>query len=204
MSERRLYGLAASRAFRSVWAIEEVGVDYEHVPTHFGPESKTEAYLAVNPNGRIPALVDGDLVLCESMAINLYLAERYGDGLYPESVEDRARTHQWSVWGISEIEPLQMQIIVQLYFTPPEKKKPQVVERAKAGLERPLSVLDTHLADRGYLLGDRFTIADLNLAAVLDLLVGMGKHDISAHANVKRWADDCYARPSYAAAKARD
>ena len=85
-----MYGMSASRAFRSVWGIEEVGVDYEHVPKHFGKDAKTPEYLAVNPNGRIPALVDGDLVLFESMAINLYLAEKYGDGLYPASVEDRA------------------------------------------------------------------------------------------------------------------
>ena len=204
MSNRRLYGLAASRAFRSVWAMEEVGVEYEHVPTHFGAEAKTPEYLAVNPNGRVPALVDGDLVLFESMAINLYLAERYGDGLYPDSAEDRARTNQWSVWGISEIEPLQMQIIVQMFFTPDEKKNPKVIAGAKKGLERPLQVLDAHLSDRPYLLGDTFTIADLNLASVIDLLLGMAQHDVSAHTNVKRWTDTCYARPSYAAAKARD
>ena len=105
---------------------------------------------------------------------------------------------------ISEIEPLQMQMIVQMYFTPEEKKKPKLIESAKKGLERPLSVLDAHLADRDYLLGDAFTIADLNLASVIDLLGGMGQHDYSAHSNVKRWTDACYARPSYAAAKARD
>ena len=204
MAKPVLYGMAQSRAFRSVWAMEEIGIDWEHRPIHFGKDAKTDAYLAVNPNGRIPALVDGDLVLFESMAINLYLAEKYGDGLYPASVEDRARTHQWSVWGISEIEPLQMQIIVQMYFTPDEKKNPKVVESAKKQLERPLGVLDAHLADRAYLLGDTFTIADLNLASVLDLLIGMAQHDIGGHANVKRWADACYARPSYAAAKARD
>ena len=204
MGNRTLYGLASSRAFRSVWAIEEVGVEYEHVPTHFGKDSKAPEYLKVNPNGRIPALVDGELVVFESMAINLYLAERYGEGLYPTSAEDRARIHQWSVWGISEIEPLQMQIIVQMYFTPDEKKNPKAIESAKKQLERPLKVLDAHLADRPYLLGDAFTIADLNLASVLDLLTGMGQHDVSAHANVRRWLDACYARPSYAAAKARD
>lgn len=203
MSERRLYGMAASRAFRSVWAIEEVGIDYEHVPTNFGPESKAPEYLAINPNGRVPALVDGELVLFESMAINLYLAERYGGALYPDSIEDRARTHQWSVWGISEIEPLQMQMIVQMYFTPDEKKNPKVIERAVRGLERPLSVLDAHLADRAYLLGEAFTIADLNLASVFDLLATMARHDYSAHANVQGWTDACYARPSYEAAKAR-
>ena len=89
-----LYGISGSRALRSIWAMEEVGVDYAHVATNFAEQSKDPSYLAVNPNGRIPALVDGDVVLFESMAINLYAAEKYGTGLYPDSVEDRARTHQ--------------------------------------------------------------------------------------------------------------
>ena len=204
MAKPVLYGMAQSRAFRSVWAMEEVGIDWEHRPIHFGKDAKTDEYLAVNPNGRIPALVDGDVVLFESMAINLYLAERYGKGLYPDTVEGRAQAYQWSVWGISEIEPLQMQIVVEKFFTPDEKKNPKVVPRAERGLERPLKVLDAHLADREYLLGDAFTVADLNLAGVMQLLGGMAGFDYSAHANVQRWADACYARPSFAAASARD
>ena len=204
MAKPVLYGMANSRAIRSIWALEEVGVDYEHVPLHFGKDAKTPEYLAINPNGRIPALVDGDLVLFESMAINLYVAERYGDALSPSGAEDRARTHQWSVWGISEIEPHQMAMVVERFFTPDEKKNPKVIERAARALERPLAVLDAHLAERAYLLGDAFTIADLNLAGVMRLLGGLAGHDYAAHANVKRWADACYARPSLAAAEARD
>jgi len=198
-----LYGISGSRALRSIWAMEEVGVDYEHVATNFAEQSKDPSYLAVNPNGRIPALVDGDVVLFESMAINLYVAEKYGTGLYPDSVEDRARTHQWSVWGISEIEPLQMRIVVQKFFTPEDRRDAKEIERASRGLDRPLAVLDAHLKDRAYLLGDAFTIADLNLAGVMNLL-GMAQRDYTEHVNAKRWADACYARPSFAAALARD
>ena len=67
----KLHGVPGSRALRSIWAAEEIGVDYELVPTSFLEDSKTPEYLALNPNGRIPALVDDDLVLFESMAINL-------------------------------------------------------------------------------------------------------------------------------------
>ena len=73
----KLYGISGSRALRSIWAAEETGVDYEQVTPNFGKDAKTDDYLAINPNGRIPALVDGDLLLCESMAINLYLAKNY-------------------------------------------------------------------------------------------------------------------------------
>ena len=137
------------------------------------------------------------------MAINLYLAKKYGGALYPDNPADEARAIQWSVWGLSEIEGLQMDLVVQRLFLTKDKQDPKVIEKAAKGLERPLKVLDAVLADRPYLLGDTFSIADLNLAAVMALLV-MAKHDYSAHANVQRWADACYARPSYAAARAKD
>ena len=197
----KVYGISGSRAIRALWGVEETGVDYEHVPTHFRGDAQSEDYLAVNPNGRIPALVDGELVLFESMAINLYLARTYGGDLYPTDPADEARAQQWSVWAISEIEPLQMQIVIQKFFTPDDRKDPAVIERAAKGLERPLAVLDQHLADRDYLLGDRFSVADLNVASVM-LLLNMVEHDYQAYANVSRWAQACYARPALARAQA--
>jgi glutathione S-transferase len=198
----KLYGISGSRAIRSIWAAEEVGLDYEHVPTHFAKDAKSEAYLAVNPNGRIPALVDGDLVLFESMAINLYLAKKYGGDLYPKTAADEARAWQWSVWGISEIEPLQMQIVIQKMFTPAEKRDAAVTARAEKGLRRPLGVLDSHLGTSDFLLGDAFTIADLNVAAVM-LLLEMVEMDLTAWGNVSRWINSCYSRESLARARAR-
>ena len=200
MSKPRLYGIPGSRALRSIWAMEEVGIDYDHVPTDFRTGSKEADYLAVNPNGRIPALVDGDLRLFESMAINLYLAKTYGEGLYPEDDAAQARAWQWSVWAISEIEPLQMQLVIQQIFTPLEKRDAAVIERASAGLQRPLQVLDQALIDRDWLVGEGFGIADLNVAAVM-LLLNMVEFDYSAFANVHRWAQACYARPALARAQ---
>ena len=202
MSTPILYGVSGSRALRSIWAIEEVGVEYEHVPTHFSEEAKTPDYLAINPNGRIPALVDGEVTLFESMAINLYLAKTYGGDLYPDNPADEAKAIQWSVWAISEIEPLQMQIVIQNFLVPEPERDQSVIDTAVEGLQRPFAVLNDTLADQAYLLGDTFTIADLNVAAVM-LLLRMVNHDYSAHANLQRWAHACYARPSLAAAQAR-
>ena len=202
MTKPTLFGTSNSRALRAVWGIEEVGIDYHHVPTNYAAESKAADYLAVNPNGRIPALIDGDLQLFESMAINLYLAKRYGGALYPANPADEARAWQWSVWAISEIEPLQMQIVIQTLFTPEEKKNPKVIPGATKGLQRPLKVLDAALAGRDWLLGDAFSVADLNLASVMHLMKNI-RFDYSAHANVQRWADACYARPALARALAR-
>ena len=75
MSRPKLFGISGSRALRSIRAIEQVGIEYEHVPVSYGADSKISTYPAVNPNGRIPALVDGDLQLFESMAINMYLSQ---------------------------------------------------------------------------------------------------------------------------------
>ena len=202
MTKPTLFGTSNSRALRAVWGIEEVGIDYHHVPTNYAAESKAADYLAVNPNGRIPALIDGDLQLFESMAINLYLAKRYGGALYPANPADEARAWQWSVWAISEIEPLQMQIVIQTLFTPEEKKNPKVIPGATKGLQRPLKVLDAALAGRDWLLGDAFSVADLNLASVMHLMKNI-QFDYSAHTNVQRWADACYARPALARALAR-
>ena len=202
MTTPQLFGTSASRALRAIWGIEEVGIAYEHVPVSYGSDSKAAAYLAVNPNGRIPALIDGDLQLFESMAINLYLCKRYGAGLYPADAQDEARAWQWSVWAISEIEPLQMQIVIQKLFTPEEKRNPKVSEGAAKGLQRPLRVLDAALAGRDWLVGEHFSVADLNVASVMHLMKSIA-FDHAAHANVQRWADACHARPALARALAK-
>ncbi len=202
MSKLKLYGISGSRALRALWGIEESGVDYEHVPVTYGADSKRADYLAVNPNGRIPALVDGDLMLFESMAINLYLTKTYAPALYPSTPADEARAWQWSTWAISEIEPLQMQIVIQKLFTPEDKRNPKIIETATASLQRPLKVLDAALDGRDWLIGGSFSVADLNVAAVMHLMK-MIRFDYSQQTNVQRWADACYARPALARAIAR-
>ena len=202
MSKPKLYGVSASRALRAIWGAEETGIDYEHIPVGYGPDSKTVDYLAVNPNGRIPALVDGDLRLFESSAINLYLTKTYAPALYPANPADEARAWQWSVWAISEIEPLQMPIAIQKLFTPRDQRDAGVIETATAALQRPLKVLDAALTDRDWLIGSDFSVADLNVAAVMHVMKLIG-FDYSEHANVQRWADACYARPALTRAQAR-
>lgn len=130
MRNPQLFGTSRSRALRALWGIEEVGIDFEHVPTTFGSDSKTPEYLAVNPNGRVPALIDVDLRLFESMAINMYLCKHYAGTLYPTSGHEEARAWQWSIWAMSEIEPLQMQVVSQRFFTPEDKRDQGVIDKA--------------------------------------------------------------------------
>ncbi|MBL6688108.1 MAG: glutathione S-transferase family protein [Pseudomonadales bacterium] len=201
MTTLTLYGTAGSRAFRSLWAAKDMQLDFNHVPTNFRGDNQSPEYLAVNPNGRIPAMVDGDLVLFESMAINLYLAKRYAAEIMPTTYEAEARATQWSIWGISEIEPLQMQIVIQQFFTPKDLRDGEVINKATLALQRPLLVLNQVLENSPYLLGEDFTIADLNVAGVMDLLTSL-KFDFSDHPAVQQWLGRCQARPSYTQTKA--
>lgn len=195
-----IYGVSGSRALRSLWAIEEVGIDYTHQPTHFFNDSKTDDYLAVNPNGRIPALVDGDVTLFESMAINLYLTKMYGGDLYPRDEANEARAIQWSVWAISEIEPLQMQIVVQKFFNK-DNMDQGIIDSATQSLDRPLKVLEAQLSGQDYLLGSDFTVADLNVAGVMNLMQ-MIQFDFGNYPDISAWLTRCYDRDALGRAKA--
>ena len=195
MAKTKLYGVPGSRAIRSLWAIEDIGIEYEHMPVNLMEKSQKTAFLAVNPNGRIPALQDGEVTLFESIAINLYLAKRYGGDLYPRDTADEAQTWQWSVWVMTEIEAAQMDIMAQKFFVSEEKRDPRVIEAAEKNLDRPLKVLDAALAQNQWLRGNAFSIADLNVAGVM-LILKIVKFDYAAYPNIQFWLDACYARPS--------
>jgi len=191
-----LYGVPRSRAMRSLWMLEEIGVPYENVKTMFGPTgSRTPEFLRINPNGHIPALVDGELVLWESLAINLYLARKYGKALWPATPEDEGRAYMWSVWAMTELEePLLTALMHRMFFPEAqrdERKAADAAERFKA----PLKVLDDALAGRQYLAGGGFTVADLNVASVLSW-APLAKLDLTPAANAAGWLTRCTQRPA--------
>jgi len=191
-----LYGATQSRAFRSLWMLEELGLEYEQVPTHFmGGGTRTPEHLAVNPNGHIPALVDGDQIFWESMAINLYLAEKYDGGLLPKTVEDRGHAMQWSFWVMTETEASVVELLFNTLILPEESRDAGVVAAASQKLQGPFAVLDSALEGRDYLVGDGFSVADLNVAAVLgwSLLAGF---DFAAFPNLDRWLRASISRPA--------
>ena len=194
-----LYGISASRAFRCLWMLEELGLEYESIPTNFVGDNKQPDYLALNPNGRIPTLVDGDTVLWESMAINLYLAAKYDGGLQPTSVQDVGRATQWSFWVMTEIEKAAVEYLFHALILPEEERDAAVRTAAASQLEVPLAVLDGVLEGRDHLVGDHFSVADLNVASVLSwgLLAGF---DFSDFPNVARWLGACTSRPATQAA----
>src|SRR2546421_8280175 len=103
----KIYGTVLSRAGRVAWTAEELGLKFEHFPVAPGENgSRKPEHLKINPNGHVPAIDDDGTIIWESMAINLYLVEKYGKApLWPAKIEDRAHAYQWSFWGVTETEP---------------------------------------------------------------------------------------------------
>ncbi len=196
----KVYGVAQSRAFRALWMAEECGVAYEHVPTHFQTDAKQPDYLAINPNGRIPAIDDDGVIVWESMAVNLYLAKKYGKALGPKDLAEDAHASQWSFWVMTEVEKPLLNALFARTGMMGAKKDDAEAERLFGELKKPLEVLDRQLAQSPYLLGDRFTVADLNVASVLSW-AQMGGFDLAPWTRVSAWLTGCLSRP--AAAKAR-
>ena len=196
----KLYGVAMSRAGRPLWMLEELGLGYEHIQTNFTTDVQKPDYLALNPNGHIPTLVDGETVIWESMAINLYLARKYDQGLWPKTLEDEGRAFQWSFWAMTEVEEPLLTALMNRMFLPENERDPAKAEEALERLQKPLAVLEGELGTQDYLVENRFTVADLNVASVLSWTALAGA-DLSAYPRVQAWAERCSSRP--AAVKAR-
>jgi glutathione S-transferase len=125
-------------------------------------------------------------VLWESLAINLYLAKKHGGPLAPTNLAKEGKALAWSMWGLTEFEDY-IVTLVQSVLMPPERKPDAArVERAKEALNGPLRVLDAALADSQYLLGSRFTVADLNVAGVTAAL-RVAKFELGAWPNARTW-----------------
>ena len=109
----RIYGIARTRAFRALWMAKELGLDYEHIPVEIGDAgARTPEFLAINPNGRLPAIDDDGFVLSESLAITLYLAKKHSPGrLYPGTLEGEARAWQWSLWAVQRGRPRRQHLV---------------------------------------------------------------------------------------------
>ena len=191
-----IYGIPQSRALRVLWMARELGVPYENVPVHFAKARESADLMQRNPNARIPAIDDNGFTLYESMAINLYLAKKYGAGtdLAVASLEQEALATQWSFWVMTEIEkPL---LAIMLHTVGMRPVDDATLAQCKADLERPLTVLEAHLADRPWILGQAFSVADLNVASVM-VWARTGKLDLTPYPKIADWLKRAMARPAF-------
>ncbi|MEJ1160857.1 glutathione S-transferase family protein [Prosthecomicrobium sp. N25] len=199
----KLYGIPRSRGFRNIWALEEAGVAYEQVPVGFdGGEMSVSApwFARINPAKRVPVLEDDGLVVTESLAINLYLAKTYGPAIYPSDPKAEAKVLQWSFFAATELERPIGRYNYNTFVYAPEKRSAEAAAAALAEATPRLQLLDLALGASPYLVGDAFTIADLNVASVL-YGVWFNGFDFSSTPNVAAWLERCLERP--AALKAR-
>lgn len=193
----KIYGSPRTSAGRVYWMLEEVGASYTQMPLDMSKkEHKSEGYCSLNPNGKVPCLQDGDLTIWESMAINTYLAAKYKKELLGNSPEEMGLIQQWSYWSILDLQKPTIEWFIQKVFIPADRQDHNVIEKAKAALSPLFEILDNALAGKTYLVGGKFTMADLNVASVVNIAIPLG-FSIESYVNVQKWLNACKDRPAY-------
>jgi glutathione S-transferase len=203
-----IYGVYRSRASRNIWLATELGIPFKHVPVIqlyrlAGPEAargvlhtKSPEFLQINPNGHVPSIDDDGLVLHESLAINLYLAKKHGGPLAPASVAEDGQMAMWALWAVTEVEPHSLAVLNHRAGYKPDQRDPKAAQAAIDALRAPFAVLDKHLTAAPFIVGDRFTVADINTAEVCRYAM-VAPELFEAAPHVKSWLAACHARPAF-------
>jgi glutathione S-transferase len=209
-----IYGVYRSRTSRNYWMANELGIPFTSVPVIQGhrldnplaPDAQintlSAAFLAINPMGLIPSIKDGDLVMHESLAINLYLARKYPGPLSGRTAEEEGLMSMWTIFAATELEPHSIRL-VQTYDRGEENSDDgkATIAVASRSLKRPLDVLEKHFLSHAYLLGDRFTAVDINVAEVLRY-AQTEKALFETRPALNGWIERCQSRPAYTAMQA--
>ena len=210
----KIYGIGASRAVRPLWAALELGVPFEHIATPYaGGATRTPEFLAVNPNGHIPALVDerpeGPVTVWESMACTLYIVSQYGapgdNSIAPSNAAEEADALRWSFWTVTEIEKDALTVLMHRMAMPEDQRKPELAEQAEKRLRTPLAVLEQHLQhqlDKGhaYMAANHFTVTDLCVASVVSW-VRPAPDVLAQFPAIEAWLHSCVNRPAHKQAR---
>ena len=205
-----IYGVYRSRASRNIWMALELGIPFTVKPVvqayrlldrppGLPPiNTRSPEFLRLNPLGQIPVIEDDGVVLTESLAINLYLARKYGEksGLGPKNLAEEGQMAMWALRGATEIESHALEVLLHRAELSPDERDEAVAMAAEAALRDRLPVVDAALAETGWLVGGRFTVADINLAEVLRYALP-AKRLFDANPNLKRWIEACHARPAF-------
>ena len=196
----KIYGIAASRASRPLWVAHELALAYEHVPVNYqNGGTRTPELLALNPNGHIPVIDDNGVVVWESMACALYLAEHYkgpdGLDLAAHNKAESAEILRWTFWVVTECEKDALTILMHTLVMPADRRKPELAAEAVRRMVAPLHVIEQHLTGRAYLAGERFTVADIAVASVLAWLKPAPEL-LAACPATAAWLARCLDRPA--------
>jgi glutathione S-transferase len=195
MTTLQIYGVPISRSISNIWAALELGIPYENVPIGWHDHSiYDQAYRVINPNARVPAIRDGDFVMWESLAINLYLVKKHGGPLMAATLQEEALAWQWTLWAAVHLERPLMHWAFNTFILDPDERKPDVAARARTEAWPLLAVLEGQLAKTPYLVTDRFTVADLNVGCAM--LRARQQLDLAAFPNLKDWDSAVFERPA--------
>lgn len=185
------------------WTLEELGIPYEKVKIDLkANQQKQPEYLKLNPNGRVPLLVHDGVPIFESAAIQLYLGETFGvaKGLYPPPGPQRGEAMKWVIWTNASIGEALSRVGRNLgQWAPEDERNAKAGARARTDVEEHLKILEGALAGKEYLVGDRFSIADLHLASWMEYVRMMG-FDLAGYPQITAWVARCSARPACAIA----
>jgi glutathione S-transferase len=210
----KIYGIGASRAARPLWTALELGLPFECIAMPYaGGATRTPEFLAINPNGHIPVVVDerpeGTVTVWESMACALYIARVHGqaDGqsITPATPLEEAEALRWSFWTVTELEKDALTVLMHRMAMPPEQRKPELADQAESRLKVPLAVLEQHLQTQrangqSFLAAHRFTVADVCVASVANWIrpaPGLLAH----YPAVSAWLHACAERPAHKLAR---
>ncbi|MBW4465585.1 MAG: glutathione S-transferase family protein [Pegethrix bostrychoides GSE-TBD4-15B] len=166
----RLYEFGPTRSIRVRWMLQELGVDFEAVTVNLrAGEHRQPEFLKLNPAGKVPVLVDEDLVLTESVAIVLYLAEKYPDkGLVPTDLRQRSQFYRWILFSATELEQPLWRISRHTSLYPEHLRLPAEVALAQQDFTNMAAVIEDHMQERQFLMGESVTAADFVCAYTLD------------------------------------
>jgi glutathione S-transferase len=203
-----IHGVTRSRASRIIWLCHELGLPFRQEPVIQAyklpfPEAaearlntRSPSFLALSPAGAIPVIEDDGLVLSESLACTLYLAKKHGGELAARDAAEEALMLQWSFYAAISIEPDALTIMMLHTGREQPAEDAALIADAAERLVRPMKVLEDHLAIHGHLVGDRFTVADLNMAEIVRYAEGYGEL-MSQFPAVRAWLTACHDRPAF-------
>ena len=197
-----IWGRANSVNVQKVlWCLTELDLAYQRIDAgmQFGRNNEPD-YLAMNPNGRVPTLVDGDFVLWESNSIMRYLclAYRKETPIYPEAAKRRAAVDRWLDWTLSTVQPVDRPVFWALVRTPPEQRDMIAIQK-DVDAEAPVwQIADRHLSTRGFFEGDEFTLADIAIGAYARRWLGVEGVTKPKLPHLERWFAQLASRPGFA------
>ena len=198
MSKLKIWGRISSiNVKKVVWTAQELGIDFErHEAGGVHGVVKTPAYIALNPNSQIPVMEDGDYVLWESNVITRYLSAKHSSGnFYPTDLQERFEAERWMEWQQTMINPASRNGFWHVICLPADQRDPAAVAQSNALVERLMAMLNAHLTTRSFMVGERFTMADIPAGCEVQRWFGLPQPR-EKRPKVERWFASLLARPA--------